>query len=107
MEGIRIAMGLYGALMLIGGIMGYATAQSVPSLIAGIVSGILIAVAFVVSRTQPKAGFGLGAVVAVVLAIEFFRRFQVTGKVMPSAMLCAVSVLAALIIGSGMRFSTP
>ena len=37
-----IATTIYGVLLLIGGIIGYITARSKPSLISGVVSGLLL-----------------------------------------------------------------
>ena len=72
----RIVMAVYGVLMLGGGLAGYATKHSKPSLIAGLVSAVLLAIACVVSRNNPRAGFGLGASVAVVLIVVFAIRIR-------------------------------
>src|SRR5690348_12416727 len=86
-EAGRWIMVAYGILMLLGGIGGYAMAKSVPSLIAGIASAILIGVAYSLSRTQPRAGLGLGTVVAVALVAVFVHRYSTEQKPM-SLMLC-------------------
>ncbi|HZO89120.1 MAG TPA: TMEM14 family protein [Chthonomonadaceae bacterium] len=83
---------IYGAVLILGGILAYARAQSVMSLVSGVVSGILIYVAYFLSRTQPRSGFALGAIVALLLTVNFALRFR--GKFMPTGLLLLVSVLA-------------
>lgn len=100
----RLIMAIYGGLMLAGGVIGYVASKSVYSLVAGIASGALLAVAYGLSRTQPKAGFGLAALVAVGLAAVFVKRFldtQAAGKSpMMALMLILASLAAAVAMGS-------
>ncbi len=100
----RILIPVYGVLMLIGGIGGYAKAHSKPSLIAGIVSGILMGVAFYLTRQQPRTGFGLGALVALGLVVVFIRRIQELsaqappGSIGMNVALCALSGIVAALL---------
>lgn len=95
-------MAIYGVLMFGGGLGGYAKAHSKPSLIAGLVSGLLMAAAYFVSRDRPRLGFGIGAAVAVCLAVVFVRRIQELSAQTPPGSpgmnigLCALSVLMAI-----------
>lgn len=89
-------MAVYGVLMLAGGGMGYATAHSVKSLIAGIVSAVLLGVAFVVSRQQPRLGLGLGAAVAAGLIVVFVIRIQELSAQVPPKSTASNIALAAL-----------
>lgn len=66
----------YGVLMLAGGAMGYATARSLKSLIAGVVSAVLIGIAYYLSREHPRLGFGIGAAVSAGLILVFVIRVQ-------------------------------
>jgi uncharacterized membrane protein (UPF0136 family) len=85
---------VYAALMLAGGVMGYAKAGSKPSLIAGSASAVVLVIAWGWSRSS-VAGLWLGAVVAVALCVVFGLRLRKTGKIMPSGVMLAISVLAA------------
>jgi uncharacterized membrane protein (UPF0136 family) len=98
----QITLIVYGALLVIGGIMGYTQAGSKISLVSGVASGILELVAYYLTRTQPRAGFGLGAVVALILTINFLARFLKTGKVMPAGLLLALSVVALILTGAAL-----
>jgi uncharacterized membrane protein (UPF0136 family) len=94
----QIVLLVYALLMLVGGFIGYRAAGSSASLFAGAGSAVVLAAAWVISRTSPVAGFGLGAVTSLVLAIVFGMRLAKTGKMMPSGMLLVVSVLAFLVL---------
>ena len=89
---------VYALLMAVGGVMGYVKGGSRPSLIAGLVSAVLLAIAWVVARSNPVAGWTTGAVIAVGLAVVFGMRLAKTGKMMPSGGLLAVSVIAAILL---------
>eukprot|EP01048_Picozoa_sp_COSAG05_P005230 COSAG05_NODE_305_length_11703_cov_15.056705_2_plen_488_part_00 len=75
---------LYGLLLAGGGVMGYAKAQSVPSLVAGVGSGLIVSLS---GYTWLKSLWSL------VLTGVMGRRFQASGKFMPAGL---VSVIAAL-----------
>src|SRR5437867_5054414 len=89
----------YAVLMLVGGVIGYRTAASRPSLIAGVLSAAVLLGAYAWSLSNPSRGFLLAAVVAVLLAANFGLRLAKTGNFMPSGMLLIVSLAAAVILG--------
>ncbi|MBZ5637762.1 MAG: TMEM14 family protein [Acidobacteriia bacterium] len=91
----RVVLLVYAALMLLGGIAGYAKAGSRPSLIAGTASAILLLVAWRLSTTNPPMGYWAGTALALVLSGMFVVRLARTGKVMPSGALLALSLVAA------------
>ncbi len=97
MEIGSITLLVYGLLMLGGGIGGYVSKHSVPSLISGVISGILLIAAFFVARSKPRVGYGIGIVVAVVLAAIFLKRIM-DGHLMPALGLCLLSLCAAAIL---------
>lgn len=91
----QIVLVVYALLMLGGGIGGYVSKHSVPSLVSGIASAVVLGVAFVLSRSQPRPAFALGAATALVLAVFFTKRLMTTHKFMPSGGLLLLSLFVA------------
>lgn len=89
---------IYAVLMLVGGFMGYARAGSKVSLIAGVASGILLLVSWIVTRSHLVAGLWMGAGITLLLCVSFAMRLAKTGKFMPSGGLLLVSVVALLVL---------
>ena len=87
----------YAILMILGGAMG-ARAGSKVSLYAGLGSGAALLIAFAVTFNRLEVGLWIGCILAAVLTLMFARRFTATRKFMPSGMLLAVSVLAAVLL---------
>ena len=89
----------YGALVLVGGVIGYLKAKSRASLIAGIVcSGLLDLAAGLVIVGSLRLGAALGAVTALALIGRFFPAFRRTRKFMPAGIVVAVGALV-LVVG--------
>ena len=94
-----VALGLYAVLLAGGGVVGYVKAGSRPSLVAGLASAVAAVAALVVGLLRsPRAGFGIGFLVAAVLIFVFAQRWQETGKLMPAGMLCVLSALMAALL---------
>ena len=92
----KIILSIYGILMLGGGVMGYVKAHSKPSLIMGIISGILIFIGVYLLGTNVKAGMTLVTAVSALLTGVFFLRLLKTHAFMPAGMLLLLS--AAVLI---------
>jgi uncharacterized membrane protein (UPF0136 family) len=89
-----IAIGVvagYGAIALIGGVMGYVKARSRASLIAGGASGALLIGSAALATVHPVAGFGCAAIVSLALVARF--ALSARGK--------RVSPVAVVMIGGG------
>jgi uncharacterized membrane protein (UPF0136 family) len=100
----QIVLLVFALLMLVGGLMGYKAAGSTASLIAGVASAVVLAIAYFVSRAAPVPGFWLGAATSLALAVVFGMRLAKTGKMMPSGMLLVASIIAlALLAYSAMQ----
>jgi uncharacterized membrane protein (UPF0136 family) len=93
MGATKIYFIVFGVLTIAGGIIGYVKANSVPSIVAGSITGILlVAAAFLLSDHQ-VAGLALGLIVSLFLAGQFIPKFIRTGKAMPAGMMSILSVV--------------
>ena len=89
----QVALGIYAVLLAVGGVIGYTKAGSRPSLIAGLGSAVAAILALLLSFQNSRWGMGLGALVAILLAVFFGYRFAVkTRKFMPAGLLAVVSL---------------
>lgn len=82
--------------------MGFVRAKSKASLIAGVVSSILLAACFALSLTSASTGLIGALVVSLLLDVVFAIRLKKTKKFMPSGMLLVVNVIVQIIIISAL-----
>jgi uncharacterized membrane protein (UPF0136 family) len=87
---------VFGILTIAGGIIGYVRAGSMPSIIAGSISGILLLVAAFLLPDQRVAGLAIGLIVSLLLAGQFIPKFIRTGKAMPAGMMSILSVIGII-----------
>jgi uncharacterized membrane protein (UPF0136 family) len=89
---------IYGILIAVGGVMGYVKAQSMPSLIAGGISGIvLVGAAVAMMKGAYSAGWWISLVVAALLLIQFGRGALSEGfKIMPGGMVIILSIIVII-----------
>ena len=87
---------LFGGLTILGGIIGYVSKGSVPSIIAGSISGILLLVAALLLPNHLIAGLALALIISLLLAGQFVPKFVQTGKAMPAGMMSILSVIGVL-----------
>ena len=89
---------LFGALTILGGVIGFVKAGSRASLIAGGVSGVLILVAaWLVMSGQAQAGLILGLVISALLDMRFLPAFVKTKKPMPAGMMAVLSMAGTVL----------
>ena len=91
-----LIVGVYAVLDIVGGVLGYVSKKSVPSLVAGTVTGvILLAAAWGVSQKQ---SWGLPvAIVVIGLLLAFFGyRFKSTKNFMPTGLMTILSLATLL-----------
>jgi uncharacterized membrane protein (UPF0136 family) len=86
---------VYGVLLMVGGIMGYVKAKSVPSVVAGVVCG-LIALFLGANYTWHYAPYAALAL-ALVLIFLMGRRYLRTRKAMPALLIVVLSVIVAIV----------
>jgi len=98
MDATSIYFLIFGALTIIGGVIGYVKAHSVPSIVAGAITGILLLVAGWILPNNRMVGLVLAFVVSLVLAAQFVPKFFRTGKVMPAGLMSILSVIGIIVL---------
>lgn len=88
---------VYPFLMLLGGVLGYASKRSVPSLIAGAGSAVVLLATYALTRSHPRAGLWIGAVVGAAMFVSLWMRYQKSGAFYPAGLFGVVSVVAVLV----------
>ncbi|MEL6381342.1 MAG: TMEM14 family protein [Cyanobacteria bacterium J06626_18] len=94
---------MYGVLSFVGGIIGYQQAGSKPSLIAGVVTGILLVAAGIGLVQGQSWALWIAIAVTGLLVVTFIGRLVKTRKFMPAGLMVIVGVatLAALLAAVG------
>ncbi|WP_449419966.1 TMEM14 family protein [Phormidium nigroviride] len=88
----------YGILTFVGGIIGYAKAQSQASLISGSLSGLLLIFSGIVQLQGQSWGLILATVVAAVLVVVFIARLVKTRKLMPAGLMIAGGLVSLALL---------
>ena len=84
---------IFGVLTIVGGIIGYASKGSMPSIIAGSIAGVLLLLGAFLLPSHLAAGLVIDLVVSLLLAGQFVPKFIQTGKAMPAGMMSILSVI--------------
>src|SRR5512143_1439552 len=92
---------VYGLLVLAGGVMGYAQAKSLPSLISGVGCGIVLLIAGWFAWGGSGAAVYVSIAVALILALFFAYRFTTTGRIMPGGLMFLLSFVAVVFMVIG------
>jgi len=93
-------VGLFGLFNIVGGIMGYAKSGSMPSLITGGISGlVLLLCSYGITKDLKWAGI-VAFFVAFLLGGRFFRSLFITFKVMPSLIVVLFSLATFIVVGA-------
>jgi uncharacterized membrane protein (UPF0136 family) len=98
MEGARIYFIVFGALTILGGIVGYLKAGSVASIIAGSITGVLLLVAAFLLPEHRMIGLATALIVSLLLAAQFVPKFLRTGRVMPAGMMSILSAIGIIAV---------
>jgi uncharacterized membrane protein (UPF0136 family) len=104
MSAFKIIHIVAGALTALGGLIGFLKAKSVPSLVAGGISGALLIVAGVMSAASPRNAAILGGIVSLLLLGRFLPAFLKSKAFMPSGMVSLLSI--ACIVTVILAFAT-
>jgi uncharacterized membrane protein (UPF0136 family) len=102
LEIAKYSLAVIGIIMLLGGVFGYRRAKSKASLIAGIGSSILLALACGLSFSYPLIGILSGFVVLCCLDVVFVIRVLKTRVIMPGGMLLILCLIEQVILILGL-----
>lgn len=91
----------YALIVGIGGVFGYMKAKSTKSLLAGLISGLILLIAWFLATKTPTLGLGLATLMAAVLLVVFITRFIRTRKFMPAGMMMLLNLLAMVVFLTG------
>ena len=94
----QVVLGVYGILLIVGGVMGFAKAGSMVSMIAGGISGIVSLIALWISTSNPAQGLLVGALLALLLTGVFINRFMSTRKLMPAGLVFILSLAVGILL---------
>lgn len=97
MDATRLYFLIFGALTIVGGVIGYVKAQSVPSIIAGSITGVLLLIAGYILPEHRAAGLITALIVSLLLAAQFVPKLIRTGKVMPAGLMSILSVIGIIV----------
>ena len=88
---------VFGALTIAGGILGFIKAGSIPSLIAGSLTGIVLLVAAFLLPDHKLLGLAIATLVSLLLCGQFVPKFIRTRKVMPAGLMSVLSVIGLIV----------
>lgn len=94
---IKSIFTIYGLLLIVGGFIGYKKAGSKPSLIMGLLSGLIILCGVSFIATNTTQGFAVILAMSALLVVTFTIRLIKTKKVMPAGMLLLLSLMACIL----------
>jgi uncharacterized membrane protein (UPF0136 family) len=97
MEATKVYFLIFGALTIIGGVVGYVKAASLPSLIAGSITGMLLLVAGALLPEHRTIGLATAFVISLLLAAQFIPKFFRTRKAMPAGLMSILSVIGIIV----------
>jgi uncharacterized membrane protein (UPF0136 family) len=104
----QITLGIYAALLAVGGVIGYVKAGSRSSLIAGLISAVAATLALGLSIRSNRWGVPLGLILSTSLFVLFGYRYATrTRKFMPSGLLAVASLVVLAVMFLVMDWNWP
>lgn len=91
----QILLYIYGLLLIFGGVMGFIKAKSVPSLVAGVVCGVIEILMGI--RYQWHDAPVVALIIALILLFMMGRRYLNTRKAMPALLIVVLSLVVAIV----------
>lgn len=87
---------IFGAISILGGLMGFLKKSSLISLVAGGLCGVLLIIAGLLLREKPSAGLVLGLVISIALAGQFTMVLMKAKKSGPGPHVIPMIVLGVI-----------
>jgi uncharacterized membrane protein (UPF0136 family) len=100
MAWLNVVLVIYALIMLLGGVGAYFATQSSASMIAGVVSAVLLLGSAALAKSHPKVGYGLAAMTSFGLLVLFLGRYW-EGRSMMTLMLALLAAVMLIVIGAG------
>ena len=94
---------VYGALVALGGVIGYAKAQSKPSLYAGIGFGLALLMSGYLMWQGDRRAVPGALVLSVLLLLVMGSRYILTRKFMPAGLVTLLSLVAIVLLAMAWR----
>ena len=98
MEAAKIYFIVFGALTIVGGIVGYVKAGSAASIIAGSITGVLLLVAAFLLPERRMVGLATALIISLLLAAQFIPKLLRTGRFMPAGIMSLLSVIGIIVV---------
>ena len=89
---------VYALIILVGGVIGYSQAQSLPSLIVGVISSLLLLVCALGMHNRSTLAYTMAMAIILALTLFFGYRFALTAKLMPGGMMLLMSAFVLVTI---------
>lgn len=99
MKSRAVVIGIYGALVLAGGLTGYFIAGSLASLISGGLSGLALIICSHFIWRNSVVAYNITVGLLCVLLAVFCYRFMSTSQIVPSGVLALLNVLVLIYVG--------
>ena len=101
MKVINVTLLVYGVFLTVMGVLGYVEKHHIVSLVAGVISGMLILASVALAKTNPRAGRIMALVVSALLFLQFFGAFVMKQQLYPAGIIATFSLIVVLMLGAG------
>lgn len=96
---------IYGVLLLIGGVIGYAKAGSLVSLLAGSIAGLIAIGCAIAIRRVKEWAVWCAIILSLVLSGFFGYRFVTSGQIFPAGVMTILSLFVLISLSVGLNCS--
>lgn len=99
MRTVALYQMLFGLLTIVGGIIGFASAGSTVSLIAGVAAGIALLFSGLTIQKGSRRGLFIALGIAIILLFQFgVKFFMENAPFMPAGLMSILSIISLLLI---------